>query len=126
CDIVLPSPFVSRVHANIEYARRSFLLQPSGMNGTFLNDVELNKEDRVSLAVGDKIRIGPYLLSISPGDQEKAAEEQRLDLAKKFMELEALVHSQLLSRLDLRRESLASARQGDQNKWSEDHLKNVH
>jgi Flp pilus assembly CpaF family ATPase/pSer/pThr/pTyr-binding forkhead associated (FHA) protein len=125
CEIMLASPFVSRVQALIEYSRRAFNIQPLGMNGTYVNDVELKKMERVPLAAGDRIRIGEYVISVSPGAQDRVADQQRLDAAKKFVDLEIRVHSQLLNRLDLRKGDLAG-RQNDQKKWSEEHLRTVH
>ncbi|HEV3037084.1 MAG TPA: ATPase, T2SS/T4P/T4SS family [Candidatus Angelobacter sp.] len=125
CDIVLTSPFVSRVQASIEYSRQTFVIEPHGMNGTYLNDIELRKMERVPLGVGDKIRIGEYVLSVSPGSQQKVVEQERLNLAKKFVEIETRVHSELLSRLDLRKTEL-SARQNDQKRWSDERLQIIH
>ncbi|HEV2992576.1 MAG TPA: ATPase, T2SS/T4P/T4SS family [Candidatus Angelobacter sp.] len=127
CDIVLTSPFVSRIQASIEYSRQAFVIEPHGMNGTYLNEVELKKTERVPLGAGDKIRIGEYVLSVSSGAQQKATEQQqqqRLVLAKKFVEIEVWVHSELLSRLDLRKTELSA--RGEQKKWSDERLHVIH
>jgi len=124
CDIVLASPFVSRMQAMIEYARPSFIIQPLGMNGTFVNEKELQRKDQIALKAGDRIRIGEYVISVSPGEQDGKADQQRLNLAKKFVDLETRVHTELLQRLDLRK--MMNSRQNDQKKWSEEHLRTVH
>lgn len=126
CNIVLASPFVSRIQASIQYSRQTFVIEPYGMNSTYLNDVELKQGERVALDPGDKIRIGEYVLSVASGSKQMGvAEQRRLDLARKFVDIESQVHSELLSRLDLRKAEL-STRQNEQKKWSEERLQTIH
>jgi pSer/pThr/pTyr-binding forkhead associated (FHA) protein len=61
CDIVLPSRFVSRVHARLEPKGERFAIIDAGSkNGVFVNG-RLLKTAHL-LAPGDEVRIGEYLL----------------------------------------------------------------
>ncbi len=60
CDIILPSPHVSKLHAHImPNGDGTFdLRDASSANGTFRNGVRLKPDERVHLKPGDKLRFG--------------------------------------------------------------------
>src|SRR5262249_33733168 len=65
CDVHLPHPSVSRYHARIE--RRGsglFLADLGSVNGVWVNGQRILD---VSVKDGDRVGIGPYLLSLSGG-----------------------------------------------------------
>ncbi|WP_448533097.1 FHA domain-containing protein [Parathermosynechococcus lividus] len=63
-DIQIDHPQVSRHHAKIERQGTAIVLSDLGSsNGVFCNGKRLTKPQ--SLRVGDKVRIGPYLLQIN-------------------------------------------------------------
>ena len=59
--VVLPSHYVSRQHASIKCSNDSFQLQDlESTNGTFVNNKKVEKHQ---LHLGDKIRIGSFVLN---------------------------------------------------------------
>ena len=60
CDLILPSPHVSKLHAHIlPNGDVTFDLVDAGSaNGTFRNGVRLRPEERLRLRPGDKLRFG--------------------------------------------------------------------
>ncbi|MCH2135850.1 MAG: SpoIIE family protein phosphatase [Phycisphaerales bacterium] len=65
CDIRLPDPTISRRHAAISRQGEEWMLTDlGGANGTWLNDVRLDKDVPAPLAEGDRIRVGPWVLSV--------------------------------------------------------------
>lgn len=66
-DIVLNTTAVSRYHAQFDVAGgRVYLVDLGGVNGTFVNDVQIEPESRVELAEGDVIALGDVLLIFYP------------------------------------------------------------
>ncbi len=119
CDIVLASKFVSPHQAQIAYSRRGFLVQPSAANSIYVNDIELARDERLPLTGGDRIRIGEYVLRVMSETPQAETATRKLDLAKKFVELESRIHDELLERLNLRRVNLAAT-------ISQEHVQLVH
>ncbi len=65
CDIRLADPTISRRHASISREGEEWLLTDlGGANGTWLNDVRLDAQITTPLKEGDRIRLGPWLLSV--------------------------------------------------------------
>ena len=65
-DVNLQSPdySISRAHAVISVKDDKFYLTPSGINGTLLNDQELELNEEVTISAGDEIKIMNYSLKI--------------------------------------------------------------
>jgi DNA-binding winged helix-turn-helix (wHTH) protein len=62
CDIILPSPFVSRHHATIQIDGESaFILEEGSQNGVFINGVRLSRSQ--VLRKGDEIVIADFELT---------------------------------------------------------------
>ena len=58
CDVVIPEPGVSRLHAEISLAGSTYLLRDLGRGGTTVNGNQLTAPHK--LRVGDQIEIGSY------------------------------------------------------------------
>ncbi len=73
CEIVLNHPTVSRLHAGINEADGQFqLFNFSHSSGTTLNGRLLRVEEAETLADGDVLRIGPFLLHVGRVDDALA------------------------------------------------------
>ena len=84
----LDSPIVSRRHATITLnADRSHTLHDWSTNGTFVNDLRVNRQ--VQLHNGDRIRIGPFSLLYQPAVLELAdrGNQIRIDAAHLFRQV---------------------------------------
>ncbi len=70
-DIVLRTSAVSRYHAQFEVAEGSvWLVDQGGVNGTFVNDAQLEPNSRVPLSDGDVIMLGDVVMRFqSPGER---------------------------------------------------------
>jgi type VI secretion system protein len=66
-DLVLPDPFVSGVHARIEYADGGYQLTDLSANGCFLNGSvqPLGRGNRTLLRQGDTLDMGDYRLRVA-------------------------------------------------------------
>lgn len=65
CNIVLPSPEVSRQHLVIERSSRGFKLTDQSANGTLIGN-ERVKRGKVDTPPNVPLRIGPYLVHLRP------------------------------------------------------------
>ena len=64
-EIVLPAEGVSRHHARLQATALGWeILDLGGINGTFLNGRRLRADDPTPVAPGDRLRIGPYELTL--------------------------------------------------------------
>jgi FHA domain-containing protein/type VI secretion system protein len=57
-----PSQYISRVHARVRAQGGAFVLEDLGSNASVVNDQPLGKGQEVTLAHGDRVLIGDYLL----------------------------------------------------------------
>ncbi len=79
CDLMLPSPLVSRRHARLERSGAAHILIDLGStNGTYVNGQRI---DRMELHAGDSVQIGPYRFTYQPNaiSQVISAQRGRLD-----------------------------------------------
>ena len=91
CHVVLPSPAVSRFHLRVERGRGGLRVVDQSSNGTILAGERLYDSETL-LAPGGELRVGPYVLRISPlvqGEDTAAPELRRR------------IHRSLLDHLDL-------------------------
>ncbi|MCA8909290.1 MAG: type VI secretion system-associated FHA domain protein TagH [Rhodospirillaceae bacterium] len=75
-DWVLEDPqrYLSKNHCVIEFDGSGYRLVDTSTNGTFVNnsDTPVGKGSSVPLSMGDRIRLGPYEISLSPADHMAA------------------------------------------------------
>ncbi|HEY2019812.1 type VI secretion system-associated FHA domain protein TagH [Paraburkholderia sp.] len=71
CTLALPDQqrAISRVHARVEFRGGDYLLCDLGGNPSVLNQRALGGTREARLADGDRLRIGPYLIEVSIGEQ---------------------------------------------------------
>jgi pilus assembly protein CpaF len=91
CDVVLPSPAVSRVHLRIERAGDGARIIDRSSNGTFL-DGRLICDSATALRAGQELHVGPYVLSVVARVPFDGADSP---------ELRRRIHRSLLDHLDL-------------------------
>ncbi|QQR91293.1 MAG: Flp pilus assembly complex ATPase component TadA [Myxococcales bacterium] len=82
CNVVLPSPDVSRQHIVLWPSKNAIEIEDSSSNGSWLNSVKFHKE-RVSLEGKGIVRIGPYLIEITSSSDKKTS-RRRLDSSSSF------------------------------------------
>ncbi len=98
CDIVLPSPYVSREHALIRVEDGRFVLEAVGMNPSFVAGQEVTASQSLPVRPHDEIRIAEYTIFIE-APETKSAED--FDVSRELAKLELELHAQLLERVDL-------------------------
>src|SRR6476661_5704471 len=89
CDVVLPSPLVSRKHAVVRINGEKMELENVGLNSCVVGVQEVFGGQVVSFGLGDRLRIWPYTITF---EQEAAPTLSRSELE---------IHKLLLARLDL-------------------------
>jgi DNA-binding winged helix-turn-helix (wHTH) protein len=73
CDVVIPSPTVSRVHAQIELQHNRYILSDAGSsNGTYINGRRL--EEPTQLSTNDEIWLGSSAVSLLFTDPEETVD----------------------------------------------------
>jgi serine phosphatase RsbU (regulator of sigma subunit) len=80
CQLCLPDPSVSRIHAAlVGRGGRWFLSDLGSRLGTFLNGVRLAPNQPSTLALGDLVRIGPWELRLTADDMQPTGSVHTLD-----------------------------------------------
>ncbi len=105
CAITLPSPYVSRRHARIERDGRGHVLRPYGLNGTYVNKSLVREEEARAIAPGDVVSLPGFHLKVvdlGAGGASRRHRGRNLELMRRFSELKAGLHDQLLAKVDLR------------------------
>ncbi|MBI2923244.1 MAG: FHA domain-containing protein [Planctomycetes bacterium] len=78
CDVVLPSPVISRKHATITRKGNETVLEDLGSaNGVFVNGRLVKK---AALAKGDRLRIGPFVLTYDGAELAREDLQGRITL----------------------------------------------
>lgn len=72
CDLILPHPTVSRVHAVIRVLGRQLVFEDRSSYGSFLNARPVSS---AQLSVGDRIGIGPYEVRVLAPDASEQESE---------------------------------------------------
>jgi pilus assembly protein CpaF len=108
CDVRLESRFVSGVHARVERAENGWELELlPGVNPVEVDGREYAGGQKVQLGLGGQLRIMEFLLTLSDGRRDTAAEP--VAHTQRLTELQNLLHANVLRRLDLRLGALAHA-----------------
>jgi pilus assembly protein CpaF len=102
CDLVLPSPLVSRKHAVVRINGEKLELENVGLNSCVVGQHEVFGGQVVAFGLGDRLRIWPYTITF---EQEAAPTltraEVEIHIRTQLADLELEIHKQLLARLDL-------------------------
>jgi Flp pilus assembly CpaF family ATPase len=99
-DIVLGSPFVSRVHAFIDRRDDRFYLRCGGLNPTAINDRQLKPNEAVECRSGDVIGIQGFFLKLQAADRAPVATD--LEVRARLTHLMTRLHEGVIRRLDPR------------------------
>lgn len=80
-DWTLPDPkmFVSGRHCEIRYDGGAFWLHDFSRNGTFINGSSQRLAAPHRLSQGDRVRIGPYVVSVTIGDSTEHTNAKRFE-----------------------------------------------
>ncbi len=74
-DVVLPADGVSRHHARLQATSLGWeVLDLGGVNGTWVDDRRLRSDEPTPLAIGSKVRVGPYELVLRGPEVSLAAQ----------------------------------------------------
>jgi len=102
-DVVLRSPFVSRMHARIFKDKAGYFIESLGLNGVTVANRLLGHKQRAKLSFGDEIRIGEFsLYMMEPAARRVTAKREELSPRRRVIELEQQIHAELLDRMNLR------------------------
>ena len=102
-DVVLQSVLVSRRHLKLYLKEDSLEVEGLGVNGTFVNQKEIARNQRTKVKMGDEIGVGEFTIFVGDPKEEKGdavRSEELLSLG--LMDVEKRIHDNLLERLDLR------------------------
>jgi len=103
CDVVLRSPFVSRLHAKILRENGSFFVEAVSVNETLVKNTPLPHRQKRKIEYGDEIRIGEFsLYMMEPSIRRVQGTQRVVSARKRVVELEQKLHAELLDRLNLR------------------------
>jgi pilus assembly protein CpaF len=101
-DVAVASRLISRRHVLLQQGGQGWLLEHYGHNETLVGEQPVAPGQARLLAVGDEIRIGEYVFAVLE-PQAALVAETAVDGWARLLELEEAVHTELLERLDLRR-----------------------
>lgn len=93
CDVVLPSPAVSRFHLEITRDTDGLLVTDRSSNGTLAGDLRVHHSS-ATVPPHARLQVGPYTLQIAPRSGDRR-------LAHSCPELRRHIHRALLDHLDL-------------------------
>lgn len=110
-DLVLSSPFVSRIHARVSLTEHGLKLENCGLNGTTVDGREVASGASVQVPATAEIHIGEFILSLGPETGQTApASLSKNEALRELVDLERKIHDQLLDRVDPRQHGLAQNR----------------
>jgi len=102
CDITLKSPFVARKHARVFLKGNQIYVEALSRAGTRVANRELNLGKPIRIDFGDEIQLGQFSLAPIGADRGGAGDDDQAQQQARLMELEKLVHAELLERMNLR------------------------
>jgi len=103
CDIRLTNLFVSKSHARISKEGENYFVESFGLNGTFLNNIDMERGKKYKLKPNDEIKLAEYEIYVAIGNRpEDSSRLKYAEMMRKVVELETHIHSDLLQRMDLR------------------------
>src|SRR4029079_15714214 len=99
-EIMLASPFVSRLHASLAQRNGSVVLRAEGLNPTIVNDLEVPPGESVELHEGDTVVIQGFFLKIRASD--RVAQVSEIEARQRFTAVVTALHERVINRLDPR------------------------
>ena len=100
--IVLKSPFVAKIHAQIVRRGNQMFVESLSRSGTRVANREVTLDKPVRIDFGDELQIAQYSLSpLSPGKKGLTFDSRR-EQHNKLMAFEQQIHTELLNRMNLR------------------------
>jgi Flp pilus assembly CpaF family ATPase/pSer/pThr/pTyr-binding forkhead associated (FHA) protein len=100
CDIVLPSLYISMLHAELLLQGTEVSVRALGLNGVFVNDIGVPAGSERPIQAGDVASVPGYVLHLSGVvDVEKISE---IELERQFSTLKQELHENLLKATGLR------------------------
>ncbi len=99
-QIVLPSPFVSRLHASITPTKKGLTIRSEGLNPTIVNERELKPSESAELRPGDTIVIQGFFLKLQAADGSPVVSDT--EVRGRFAALVTALHDAVINRLDPR------------------------
>src|SRR5438105_3288342 len=69
CEIVLGNMHVSKRHARITQDGAGYFIESFGLNGTFLNNVDIEREKKYKLKPKDEIKVAEYEIYVVIGSR---------------------------------------------------------
>jgi pilus assembly protein CpaF len=102
CGIRLESPYVSKRHAEIRPVGDGFAVRPFGVNGTSVNRHRLREGEERILRPGDVVSVPGFNLKVTAAGALTVTTGRSLVQMRRFSELKASLHAELLRKVDLR------------------------
>ncbi len=101
--VSLKSPFVSRQHARIFRENGTYFIESLGLNGLTVANRLVAYHARLKIEYGDEVRIGEYsIFMMEPTARRGRRGVTVITPRRRLVELEQVIHGELLVRLNLR------------------------
>ena len=100
CDIVLPSPYISPRHADLELKGEDVYVHAVGFNGVFVNDVDVPAGNNRIVHSGDVTSVPGYVLHMTGLAESDVMSE--MELKQEFSRIKSEIHAELLSNTEMR------------------------
>jgi pilus assembly protein CpaF len=110
-DVVLPSPFVSRLHASLTVSQGRLWLRAEGLNPTIVNEREIRPAEQVEIRSGDTVAIQGFVLKIQSASDGPPASDH--EARTRFTDLITALHESVITRMDPRIFRLDSVRSSE-------------
>lgn len=99
CDIVLPSPFISSLHAELLLVDAEVSVRAIGMNGVFINDLGIPAGEQRIIRPKESASVPGYMFYFSGlVDVEKVSD---IELERQYVTLKRGIHEELLQLAEL-------------------------
>ncbi len=103
-DLVLHSPYIASEAAVLYRRGQAWEVVVLGMNGIKVGEDQLSAGERRELTTSTSIEVFPYTLTLDlPTDAQLNRDAELAGLDEQMSEVVALIHRELLDRMDLRR-----------------------
>ena len=100
--IALRSPFVARHHAKVELRGNLLFVENLSRSQLRVANRDLDFGHEVRLDFGDEIQIAQYAIALVRAGRKQSGSDDRIELQRRLIGFEQLIHNELLERLNLR------------------------